>query len=142
MTVVPFRTSHRRREVPPLEEITVCRVHGEALLEGETKILYGYPSTSTYASEAERNLFPRASTYRTGGCVIASNMPETGRTKYCAACRRVERAWKRSNRGIAAPGPEPSLAGPVSWLRDWIELVRTRRFARRMPKEEEPDDLI
>ncbi len=138
---IPFPLARRSHAAPPVEEITTCRVHGETLVDGDTKIVYGLLRISNHVYEAERDLFPRASMYRAGGCVIDFNMPETGRTKYCAACRRVERAWKRSNRGIAAPGPEPGLAGPVGWLLDWIELVRTRRLVRRKPKEQEPDDL-
>jgi hypothetical protein len=136
MTVVPFPASRRRHVAPPFDRTSTCRVHGGTLIEGEAEILYGYPSTSSHYFAAERRLFPWASTYRAGGCAFDSSRPETVPTKCCAACRSVERAWKRLNRRIDAPGPKPRLVGPFGWLRDWVELVRTRRRVRQNPKEE------
>ncbi len=97
------RTLLRGIVSPPLVTSTTCELHGDTLLEGEAKILYGFmPELPDEYIEAEERAFPLASRFTPGGCV--SHEDQYRQVRYCPSCRMTEEAWRRGHPNIRFEG--------------------------------------
>ena len=75
-----------------------CEVHDEWMKVGDSTIIYGMPCYDKAWSEARRRLFPRASTYSSGGGVVSQGRPKNAKTIYCESCRKAGAEWRKKNK--------------------------------------------
>ena len=82
-----------------------CPVHGDRLLNGEVRVVYGYlpREFSSEYRRAKHDLFPCANTYSWGGCDYEADAdPESKQVLYCPDCRKAHETWSK----VHHPVPE------------------------------------
>ena len=78
--------------MPPIAKM--CELHGESLVEGLARVVYGLCVHDDEYSHAVRTPFPHSLLKVSGGCVGDDESPTTQKVWYCRRCREAERTWK------------------------------------------------
>jgi len=73
-----------------------CELHGDRLEHGLVPIIYGLlrPHCDE-CRDAERQQFPNANTYVSGGCMVGEK--KHTEASFCPTCRKASEAWHRQH---------------------------------------------
>ena len=83
----------------PPYDATHCCIHDMDLIEGESRLVYGFGITifdgnMAVFNEAWKTKFYYSRSCGPGGCSIAPGRPQTEKVMYCPACREAEKQFR------------------------------------------------